>query len=224
MTRRKNESAPDGSRKPSPGFTLIELLVVIAIIAILAAILFPVFAEARAKARHISCLSNVRQLGQAMAQYVSDYDGVYPYDLGPRFTPSYFPPLADGLPREFPGDRSNRWDGAPMVPALTPYVKNRGIWFCMSLREDVLENGPGTNYQVNAFIAVNSIKEAQRPHGGRVHESDIVNPARIKIFQDHWNRGVGLHHGGANYVCADGHAKWQRTSLSGFIVARWWTP
>jgi prepilin-type N-terminal cleavage/methylation domain-containing protein len=60
------------------GFTLIELLVVIAIIAILAAILFPVFAQARAKARQTQCLSNSKQIGMAMMQYVQDYDELYP--------------------------------------------------------------------------------------------------------------------------------------------------
>jgi prepilin-type N-terminal cleavage/methylation domain-containing protein/prepilin-type processing-associated H-X9-DG protein len=59
-------------------FTLIELLVVIAIIAILAAILFPVFAQAREKARQTSCLSNTKQLGLAALMYVSDYDATYP--------------------------------------------------------------------------------------------------------------------------------------------------
>src|SRR5437868_6204128 len=60
------------------GFTLIELLVVIAIIAILAAILFPVFAQAREKARQTSCLSNLKQLSHAMLMYAGDYDELFP--------------------------------------------------------------------------------------------------------------------------------------------------
>ena len=60
--------------KTKTGFTLIELLVVIAIIAILAAILFPVFAQARAKARAVSCLSQTRQFGTAEMMYIQDYD------------------------------------------------------------------------------------------------------------------------------------------------------
>ena len=76
---RGNASAlkPMGSGK-SRGFTLIELLVVIAIIAILAAILFPVFAKVRAKARQISCVSNMKQIGLAVLQYCQDSDNVIP--------------------------------------------------------------------------------------------------------------------------------------------------
>src|SRR5437763_15325882 len=68
----------DAVRHRRAGFTLIELLVVIAIIAILAAILFPVFAQAREKARATSCLSNSKQMGLAMMMYAQDYDEGYP--------------------------------------------------------------------------------------------------------------------------------------------------
>ncbi len=68
--------------KKAKGFTLIELLVVIAIIAILAAILFPVFARAKAKAQQTSCLSNVKQLGLAILMYASDYSGHAPKGNG----------------------------------------------------------------------------------------------------------------------------------------------
>jgi len=76
--RRLEEVTLTGGVRNRSAFTLIELIVVIAIIAILAAILFPVFAQAREKARQTSCLSNERQLGLAVIQYVQDYDQTYP--------------------------------------------------------------------------------------------------------------------------------------------------
>ena len=79
------------------GFTLIELLVVIAIIAILAAILFPVFAKAREKARQSSCLSNLKQLGLGILSYAQDYDERFPMALAGGPTPPIylFPELID---------------------------------------------------------------------------------------------------------------------------------
>jgi prepilin-type N-terminal cleavage/methylation domain-containing protein len=95
-------------RYPRRGFTLIELLVVIAIIAILAAILFPVFAQAREKARSISCLSNSKQIGTGLMMYVQDYDEV----LTPWFVRS-------GLPRDDARRDLNTW-----VHLIQPYMKN----------------------------------------------------------------------------------------------------
>src|SRR5581483_10508125 len=104
------------------GFTLIELLVVIAIIAILAAILFPVFAQARGKARQISCLSNAKQMGLAMYMYGQDYDEVlFPYRVN---TPN---PFAND-PHMDPGTAgSTFWN-----QMLQPYIKNYGVNRCPS--------------------------------------------------------------------------------------------
>ncbi|NLO06640.1 MAG: DUF1559 domain-containing protein [candidate division WS1 bacterium] len=93
------------------GFTLIELLVVIAIIAILAAILFPVFARAREKARQSSCLSNVKQIGLGMMMYVQDYDE--------RFPVLYYTPPAPAV----------RVD---VVMMINPYINNLQVWDCPS--------------------------------------------------------------------------------------------
>jgi len=95
-------------------FTLIELLVVIAIIAILAAILFPVFATAREKARQTSCSSNLKQLGIAVLQYVQDYDEYYPAG---DFVASYWAGYGPGT----------GWIGV-----LYPYVKSQGVFTCPS--------------------------------------------------------------------------------------------
>src|SRR5712691_8661297 len=98
------------------GFTLIELLVVIAIIAILAAILFPVFAHAREKARQTSCLSNLRQLASGMMMYAEDNDGL--------FVPAVARPSRD---------IKNLYEMSWMA-LIEPYTKNRGIYICPSSR------------------------------------------------------------------------------------------
>jgi len=106
------------------GFTLIELLVVIAIIAILAAILFPVFAKAREKARQTSCLSNVKQLAMAVLMYVSDYDE--------RIVITYYSTYA-GQVTVGPDCVNRNPQSAYQIPSLIqPYVRNAGIFACPS--------------------------------------------------------------------------------------------
>jgi prepilin-type N-terminal cleavage/methylation domain-containing protein/prepilin-type processing-associated H-X9-DG protein len=112
------------SSKRARGFTLIELLVVIAIIAILAAILFPVFAQARESARTTSCLNNVKQLGLAVLQYIQDYDEQYPwaiFDL-PASDPAF------GQPDRPWGPWRRRHTGWQHI--IQPYVKNVQIFLC----------------------------------------------------------------------------------------------
>src|SRR4030088_3180573 len=103
------------------GFTLIELLVVIAIIAILAAILFPVFAQAREKARGTSCLSNAKQLGTAFQMYLQDYDEKAPARYAA--CPSTGPTDAANIPVV----TQKLWSGV-----IQPYVKNTQIFICPS--------------------------------------------------------------------------------------------
>lgn len=104
--------ASDSKRSMSVGFTLIELLVVIAIIAILAAILFPVFAQAREKGRQAACLSNTKQMALAVIQYTSDYDELLPV-------------IGDGA------QCRGRWQWQ-----LYPYVKNLDVYTCPNLSDN----------------------------------------------------------------------------------------
>ena len=134
--------------RPRPAFTLIELLVVIAIIAILAAILFPVFAQAREKARQISCLSNMKQMGLAILQYNQDFDETYPV--------SYY---ANALGKFSAAGTPVSW---PRI--IQPYVKNTRIFQCPSEKSTV-GNTPGTgddaltrypvSYSFNYFLTGN---------------------------------------------------------------------
>ena len=136
-------------------FTLIELLVVIAIIAILAAILFPVFARAREAARRSSCITNVRQLGMATMQYVQDYDERFP----PRMPD---PPAGAAYPCK--PCRTIDWR-----PWVRPYIKNEQLFVCPSdfgvpanftadptlggpVGRDPSKGGYGTSYCLNTVM------------------------------------------------------------------------
>ncbi len=112
------------------GFTLIELLVVIAIIAILAAILFPVFAKARGKARQTSCLSNMRQIGTAAIAYTQDHDERSMYDWYVWFSPAPEP---------------HTW-----MEMLHPYAKNAQIHHCPSAPDDPASYGLGSDVLVTS--------------------------------------------------------------------------
>ena len=133
------------------GFTLIELLVVIAIIAILAAILFPVFAQAREKARQTVCLSNEKQLGLAARMYMEDYDGAlyhhhegYVLDDGTQ---------VDTLPSSVSGctggGQGNSSAEKPWAIFFQPYIKNRQLMFCPS------DPAPKSQHQVNNIFDYN---------------------------------------------------------------------
>jgi prepilin-type N-terminal cleavage/methylation domain-containing protein/prepilin-type processing-associated H-X9-DG protein len=214
------------------GFTLIELLVVIAIIAILAAILFPVFAQARDKARASACLSNVKQLGLAVQMYAQDYDDTLPIHLGDV--------------NNFLADKAV----ANWAKCLSPYVKNTQIYSCPS---SVLPPGstpknsppPYNSYQGNAvLLSIKGTALARIPNPADIvfcqenyfNWTTIWNrPAQVKLnppgFQywhlvdcrvayigppvispGCWEQYNSRHFQGGNIVFADGHAKFRKAS------------
>ena len=177
------------------GFTLIELLVVIAIIAILAAILFPVFARAREKARQTSCLSNLKQIGLGVMMYAQDYD---------ECLPGYIYP-ATSVPRLY-------W-----YQMIAPYVKNDQVFICPSARTTT-PTGYGHNYR---FISYGMLDPTNAVGDPITSLGSIVYPAETIIIADarqYYVRGPGTtttsywpharHNSGANFGLADGHAKW----------------
>lgn len=162
------------SRKPDKGFTLIELLVVIAIIAILAAILFPVFSSAREQARKTTCLSNLKQIGMGFHQYIADYDSRYPQALAGNYG-SYsqfatFPPGADGgTPSSFV---LHSW-----ANVLQPYIKSTQVFSCPSQRTEDLFGNSSWPIQVPLNITYNRLLAWRT-------ESSVIAPASIFLAND----------------------------------------
>ncbi len=200
---------------PRKGFTLIELLVVIAIIAILAAILFPVFARAREKARQTSCLSNEKQIALGVLMYAQDYDERMP--------------------------RSRSAGGINWRQAVHPYIKNENVWICPSREPSFTtchtQYGHGDSvsflgrlhagsYGSNGWEAGNS-NYADGSNGVfNVKLSRIEAPATTAMLFEcdcfclipaftWWDttwpgavHDVYPHNSGQNVAFCDGHAKW----------------
>jgi len=232
------------STKATQGFTLIELLVVIAIIAILAAILFPVFAKAREKAMTTQCLNNVKQLALALQMYLGDWDGFYP--------------LATGNYGEYP---------TPPVPnmqtALMSYAENNYALFHCPIDNGkpgvdingyplhlcnygfttvkapadwntgpygyVGDRGAGTEYVVNSF----NIGDIIRPASFVIlaeYDSNVIGAYAVEgVYTDlgpcfHYGPRpydtVFPHKGQGNFAFADGHAKALPATLRGTALSK----
>jgi len=177
------------------GFTLIELLVVIAIIAILAAILFPVFARARENARKSNCASNVKQIGIGCTMYFQDYDECVLH-----------------YRQEAPGDTSFLWRDK-----IAPYVKNVGVFTCPSART---EQGYGWNYRYlgvpgaggTASTAASSLAQITAPSEtvmvGEANYAVVFNPWQTPVATLHDVYTKYRHNDGTNLGFVDGHVKW----------------
>ena len=187
------------------GFTLIELLVVIAIIAILAAILFPVFARAREKARQTSCLNNTKELALAAIMYAQDYDEWHPY--------CYFIPAAgfnDGVSKE----------GYTMWSAIMPYIKNSQIARCPSLTPITYSHSSGVSYTTNYSFSCYYVRAGGATNAALQNEGFRgYDPAAVGMLSTYdayyftwvpyWYTHMPYEHNdGQNVAFGDGHAKW----------------
>ncbi len=186
------------------GFTLIELLVVIAIIAILAAILFPVFARAREKARQTSCLSNLKQLCLGTQMYIQDNDELFP--------------------------RCRNWYTRTLwANVVLPYVNNKDIFRCPSGDPFVFPDGLGLDHsgrtEMNyGFTWDNSGTDVRLARIENVAETVFLADSRGYMFYPdtlsgipRCSAGTGYriqprHNGGANLGFVDGHSKWYSES------------
>lgn len=223
-------------RRKLPAFTLIELLVVVAIIAILAGILFPVFSHAREKARQVSCLSNLKQIGTAVMLYVQDYD---------ETLPPYWDDSDPNVPNENP---RGFWHNL-----IHPYVKNYQVFICPSWkteRERLVDTGEGTpeqrrkdlrwrgsgSYGWNSWylgqahgVTLAQITHAadtivvgeitRKMHDGTLYPAPLCDgiPSWLREVSEkdraaYWTQFADRHQEGANLAFADGHAKWYKRS------------
>jgi prepilin-type N-terminal cleavage/methylation domain-containing protein/prepilin-type processing-associated H-X9-DG protein len=180
----------------SRGFTLVELLVVIAIMAILAAIMFPVFAKSREKARQSSCQSNLKSIGAAMLMYAQDFEEMFPL--------------------EGTEGSNNGWDAA-----VQPYMRSTKIFKCPSHSLDASTNSYGANELLLGVAApkITSPTAAVLIFDGNTQKSvRLVGNGMVfssfKMAASTYNddNTFLLTHGDGDNICfADGHVKWYRT-------------
>jgi prepilin-type N-terminal cleavage/methylation domain-containing protein/prepilin-type processing-associated H-X9-DG protein len=232
-----------GRTKPLNGnraFTLIELLVVIAIIAILAAILFPVFAQAKRAAKKIACLNTTKQVPIATLMYASDYDDNAPFSINMLLTDtryelrSWFAYVYYEIP-DFENAYFNSQEGY-----LYPYMKNQQIYGCPesdSLLAGQLDSAFPNGFGVNTNVMVAELTAWGMPVMPSVNLGSVDAPAETILIADAvninsdgtsgtlshqtWITGPsnpvpqtwGLHSKFANVGWCDGHAKSQRISL-----------
>jgi prepilin-type N-terminal cleavage/methylation domain-containing protein len=219
------------SHRRNRGFTLIELLVVIAIIAILASILFPVFARAKQKAQQSACLSNIKQLGFALIQYASDWDGVFPWSGGTGPGPSQW---GASWVRTY-----SKFDMHVDEGSLWPYVKDRKVYVCpLDIRRRRSDGTPfPLSYVMNDEVGCRSQDSIKAPalvillleeddkslgfegaNDGRFVPRDKGIPdSTWDPIGDEWGKSpndkvagtfVERHLMGGNYFYTDGHAQW----------------
>ena len=185
------------------GFTLIELLVVIAIIAILAAILFPVFAKAREKARQSSCLSNFKQIGLAVLQYAQDYD---------ERTPREYDNLVGKSAWEW--CNTNQWTN--YQDSVTPYIKNTQVFLCPSASSTrTVEGATAYNHGGTGTAGVNGIAIGTVQYPANmvvILDSSWEWFASIYTPEQPAGRVDSRHNDGFNVAYLDGHCKWAKHS------------
>jgi prepilin-type N-terminal cleavage/methylation domain-containing protein/prepilin-type processing-associated H-X9-DG protein len=186
-------------RQSYRAFTLIELLVVIAIIAILAAILFPVFAQAREKARQVTCTSNLKQVGLAWGMYTQDYD-----------------------------ERTPLWFAGPLTvkDLLQPYSKSQIVFKCPSDPEKLsysfwrnvyLDRWSGNTGCATPPVTLSQVNYpsttpvwAEGPNNSGQHTWGLNPTHPLQTTWKSLRYGDNRHSGGGNYVFVDGHVKWYR--------------
>lgn len=214
------------------GFTLIELLVVIAIIAILAAILFPVFAQARESARKSQCLSNTKQLATAVLMYTQDYDETYAPNLYLVGTTAYtfydlhIPYTKNAGIMACPSDANKTFFGAFLTQCGYPFVPSNNIQYSYNGNFCLFNDGSAAR-PVWSLAAIPRPSETSAFADGVLmcnFNSPIYDPGSRTAYPAGGAKAP-RHQEGVNIAYADGHAKFQKArqgvhkGQNGWVIA-----